>query len=304
MAGSGFVAAGTGFAGSDGGVEPRRSPESPLTDPAYTWTPPEPLGPPVNSEHDEGQPCFSADNLALYFRSNRPGGQGDQDIWLSRRPAPDAPWGPPENLGPPVNGPGLEEAPSLTADGLTLAFVSDRHGGTGTDIFLARRPTPDAPWGEPERLPEPVSSDRAEYRPWLSADGLTLTFVSMRHPPDGIWVCRRKSVAEPFADPTPYGNQSHRRSVAGPSFTPDGRTLLLNRHNRTFPGDLLWLSRLDDPDQPFRNLRSFGPTVNGDSVDTNPAPAPDNCTVYFDSDRPGGLGQRDIWLTRRILKSR
>ncbi|MFO0849074.1 MAG: protein kinase [Gemmataceae bacterium] len=273
-----------------------------LTGLDFDWSPPENLGPSVNTPHSEGQPCLSADGNALLFRSDRPGGFGRHDLWESRRKAAADPWGEPANLGPAINSPDQDEAPTLTADGRTLVFVSDRGGRGDTDLWMARRPSADAPWGEPERLPDPVNSASHEFRPWLSADGLTLTFSSLRPPRDAVWVVRRRSTDEPFGTPGQYGRLSHTRSVSGPSFSADGRTLLVGRFNRTFPGNLLWLGRLDNPDEPFRNLVSFGPVVNSDAIDTDPAAAPDGRTVYFTSDRPGGLGETDLWLTRRVPK--
>lgn len=68
------------------------------------------LGPAVNSEANDGGPCFSRDGLTLLFASNRPGGSGGTDLWMCRRigtpPADDARWGPWEDLfdGKTMNG--------------------------------------------------------------------------------------------------------------------------------------------------------------------------------------------------------
>jgi hypothetical protein len=78
--------------------------------------------------------------------------------------------------------------------------------------------------------------------------------------------------------------------------------LLCSRLNARFPGNLLWLGRVTDRDDPFRDLVSFGPAVNSPFVDTSPVASADGRAVYFESDRPGGHGGYDLWLTRRVRR--
>ena len=80
------------------------------------------LGATVNTAWGDAGCSTSADGLELYFASNRPGGFGDWDIWVSRRQSTDDPWGLPANLGAPVNSIYVERYPSLSSDGLTLYF--------------------------------------------------------------------------------------------------------------------------------------------------------------------------------------
>ncbi len=88
-----------------------------------SWTPPEPLAE-VNSEADDLGASPSADGLALYFYSNREGGQGGYDLWVSRRGS--SGWLEPTNLGPAVNSEFNEYGPALTGDGGILYFSSNR----------------------------------------------------------------------------------------------------------------------------------------------------------------------------------
>lgn len=101
------------------------------------------LGPVLNTASVDATNCTSADNLELYFGSNRPGGFGDLDIWASTRQSINEAWGPPSNIGAPVNSLYVEAYPSLSSDGLTLYF-SDLYSGTprpgglgGADIWIA-----------------------------------------------------------------------------------------------------------------------------------------------------------------------
>jgi len=98
------------------------------------WSEPVNLGPPVNSPHIEATPSISADGLLLFFQSNRPGGYGGQvDIWVVRRKTTDDSWSEPVNLGPVINTFGYDGTPSISADGSTLYFASNRPGGHGDE---------------------------------------------------------------------------------------------------------------------------------------------------------------------------
>ena len=122
------------------------------------WEPPVNLGPKVNSAGLDAHPCISPDNLELYFISDRPGGYGSNDLYVSRRATANDPWGGPVNLGPAVNDPYNVAAPHLSPDGLLL-FFQDVFGSTprpggygGCDIWMTRRATVSSPWqtaGEP-----------------------------------------------------------------------------------------------------------------------------------------------------------
>ncbi|MHC4509868.1 MAG: M56 family metallopeptidase, partial [Planctomycetota bacterium] len=72
------------------------------------------LGPIINSSYGEGAPEISADGLALYFVSGRPGGSGAWDIWVTSRKTKEDPWGTPVNLGPTVNSSAHENQPSIS----------------------------------------------------------------------------------------------------------------------------------------------------------------------------------------------
>jgi len=101
----------------------------------------------LNTSSEDEQPAIRADGLEIFFASNRPttpclapGTAGPSDIYVSTRASTSAPWGPPVNLGLPVNTPGAEARPALSFDGRSLYFFSDGHGGEGgTDLFVSTR---------------------------------------------------------------------------------------------------------------------------------------------------------------------
>jgi Tol biopolymer transport system component len=176
------------------------------------WAPPRNLGPTVNTSNYDGGPRISADGLELYFASNRPGGYGRDDIWVTRRATTDDDWGEPENLGPTVNSPAEELLPSVSADGLELyfsEFQDARPGGYGgADVWVTKRPTKDDPWGTPENLGDTVNGGDADGFPFISADGLKLYFNSTRAGGYGgidIWVTTRATKDADWGSPVNLG---------------------------------------------------------------------------------------------------
>ena len=99
------------------------------------------LGPTINSSGSDVHPCISPDGLILFITSNRSGGYGGWDIWISRRATRDDDWGIPENLGATINTLDGESEPSISADGRTLYFsdwMIPRPGGIGKiDLWQA-----------------------------------------------------------------------------------------------------------------------------------------------------------------------
>jgi len=105
------------------------------------WGPPVDLGPTVNrlAVGSGGCPHILADNLTLFFDSVYLG-LGSRDIWMTTRPTIDETWSEPVNIGAPINSPHYDAEVSLSADGLSLYFGSNRPGGYGDrDIWFAMR---------------------------------------------------------------------------------------------------------------------------------------------------------------------
>jgi hypothetical protein len=96
------------------------------------------LDKPINSKYyEEIAACISPSGNEIYFASNRPGGYGGTDIYVSRL-LPTGKWGPPQNLGPIINSDQNEDFPNLSPDGKTLYFSSKGHASMGGyDIFKA-----------------------------------------------------------------------------------------------------------------------------------------------------------------------
>jgi len=179
------------------------------------WGTPVNLGPVVNVGGYEFVAHISYDGLELYFTSNRPGGYGSLDMWITRRATKDDAWGIPENLGPLLNSSRRDGAPRLSPDELELFFYSEnRAGGYGHfDIWVSGRATKDDPWGEPVNLGPSVNSSACDTYPFVSSDGLLLFFceeIGAPVRPGGfgqgdMWLTRRASISDPWGTPDNLG---------------------------------------------------------------------------------------------------
>lgn len=122
-----------------------------------SWSSPQYFGFTINTTAYEGQPCLSSNNLDLYFVSNREGGYGGMDIWVSH--FENNFWSKPENLGPMVNSPGNEGSPYIHPDNETLYFSSDGLSGYGgSDLFVTHH-LADGSWKKALNLGKPVNSE-------------------------------------------------------------------------------------------------------------------------------------------------
>lgn len=113
------------------------------------WSAPQPIQGDVNTGYWEGHATFSADMRVMYFASERPGGYGGRDIWMSTL-GDDGKWGNVRNMGPKINTADNEDAPFLHPNGLILIFSSEGHNSMGGyDIFQCELTPKDSMWSEP-----------------------------------------------------------------------------------------------------------------------------------------------------------
>ncbi|RPJ23414.1 MAG: hypothetical protein EHM35_17300, partial [Planctomycetaceae bacterium] len=247
--------------------------------------------PAINYKHDEAL-ILSYDGLEMYFDSDRPGCHGVADLWLIRRDSIDAEWGPVENLGPVVNAPApaWEGAPTISVDGLTLYFCSNRSGGQGSvDLYMITRATKKDPWGPPVNLGPKVNSSSFESCPSISSDELELYFQSNR--PGGyggfdVYVSRRATVNGPWGDAVNLGPVVNSAfNDTGLCLSPDGRLLLVQDYGTPRPGGYgggdLWMTWRASPSNAWGPPVNLGPAINGPGMEASARISPDGSTLYF-----------------------
>ena len=125
---------------------------------------------------NEGSEAISPDGKYLFFTGcNRPDGMGRCDIYVVQKKGND--WDKPFNLGSPLNTAGWESQPSISPDGGTLYFVSNRPGGYGGyDIWKSKLGAKG--WGIPENLGPTINTPYNEQSPFIHPDDSTLYFCS------------------------------------------------------------------------------------------------------------------------------
>ena len=267
----------------------------------FTFGEPTNLGPTVNTPGHDYRPNISTDGLDLYFHSDRPGGNGDYDLWTTTRHTTNDPWGEPINLGSTVNSSARDQSPSISADGLSLYFASRRPGGYGEfDIYVTKRTTKDDPWEAPVNLGAVVNSNTIERNVNISASGLELYFSSDRprgYGNDDLWVTIRATNEDPWGEAVNLGSMVNtsafdRRST----ISADGLVLFFDSsRSGGYGGNDIWMTTRPTTSDAWTQPVNLGPTVNSPYSDATPCISANGSTLYFGSYRPGGLGDSDIW---------
>ena len=129
------------------------------------WTPIKKLNKYINTKFYESHAAISSDGKKLYFTSNRSGGQGNLDIYVSEKDGT-GDWGPAVNLGPSINTPFNEDTPFITRNDTVLYFCSEGHSSMGGfDNFKSQRTG--SVWKTPSNLGFPINStdDDKFYEP-------------------------------------------------------------------------------------------------------------------------------------------
>ena len=276
------------------------------------WSEPVHLGSEVNSSSRELRPSISPDELSLYFNSDRPGGFGNLDLWISRRDCTECPWQPAANAGPTINGPGSDGAAAFSNDGHLLFFVAVKPGGFGNeDIYVSQREDPDDDfgWGPPVNLGPDVNTADNDNGPTFvqNAQGAyaELYFSRGSNAVPGIYrvqLRRKGDVVETLGPAVPV-DELNMPGVNNGSCTirGDGKELIFWS---TRPGGLgqtdLWVSTRQTPHDAWAPPVNVGAPVNSEFGELDASLSLDGRTLYFSATMTrGGFGRQDIWMSTR-----
>lgn len=278
-----------------------------LAQPYSAWSAPQNLGPNINTTALEGCPFIAPDNLSLFFASDRVGGVGGVDIWVSTRASASAPWATPVNLGTNINTSGTEFCPTLITGGLTLYFVSDKPGGCGgNDIYVSQRISPQSEWGPAVNLGCQLNSPQSDITPSVFTDNNVTTYLyfSSNRPggPGGqdIYV----STLQPngtFGSPALVAELNTTFNDQRPNIRVRDGLEIFFESNRTGTLGLtdLYVSTRAGTSSPWRAPENLGVAVNTASGETRASLSFDGLELYFQSNRPSGAGGEDVYVTRR-----
>lgn len=150
-------------------------------DEAGNWMKPTLISDNINTELNEGAASISGDGKTLVFSScGKKDSRGSCDLYISQKNG--EVWSVPANMGDKVNSAGWESNPSITADGKTVYYSSDRSGGFGKKDIWVTNLLPNQTWSAPENLGALVNTKLNEATPFIHADKQHLYFAS-----DGFW---------------------------------------------------------------------------------------------------------------------
>jgi Tol biopolymer transport system component len=234
-----------GFGGQDIWVAQRH-------DRAAAWGAPVNLGPTVNTAANENAPAFSRDGHRMFFVSNRAGGVGGLDIWVSFREhrSDDFGWQAPGNVGAPVNTASNDAGPGWSREGgeEVLFFTSNRPGGSGgADIYVSARQT-DGSYGPAVPVVE-LNTAAQDARAAVRHDGREVFLFSNRAGSLGatdLWTSTRQAWRAPWSTPVNLGSGVNSLfEEMQPAISGDARTLFFasNRPGGEGQLDLYMITR-------------------------------------------------------------
>ena len=217
---------------------------------------------------------------------------------------PMGPWSAPANLeslpgsSPNINTPAVDGCASLSRDGLTLVFNSNKTGNF--ELYFAKRSSPGEGFGEPVRLPAPVNSSANESCATL-APGNRLYFASDREDPAyDLYVS--KLGPDGWSAPQNLGPNINRRGWLEESAAfyedSDGHDVMVYSSRRPDGSDGAIYESVDGGPA---SLVPGGP--NSSASDNRPSITRDGLTMFFDSDRYGTLGNYDLYYSTRSSTS-
>lgn len=270
----------------------------------------------VNSPYDDKRPSITADGKTMIFTSRRPEGRSDrvdnegdqkyyEDIYECGWDSAKMTWAEANLAKGSVNSEGHDAACSIAPDGKQLfMYVNNPEDARGGEIYVSKK-SGSGKWGTPKNIGKGINTSYFEDGGVLSPDGNTLYFMSERgqdlpwkgqkgYGRSDIWMS--KKVDGKWADPTNLGPTINTEYDEGGIFpSPDGKTLYFcsNGHN-SMGGYDIFMTRWEN--NAWTTPVNMGYPINSISNERMFLLSKDNKSAYVDSDREGGLGERDIWI--------
>ncbi len=223
-----------------------------------------------------------------------------------------------ENLGVMINSQVPELRPVVSADGNRLFFICENHPdntkygsiNNSQDIWYSERDS-FGRWREAVHLGYPLNSTYYNAVFWISPDNNRIlirgAFIDGAFQGKGLSMCT-KTKNGGWSNPEMLLIKNYykydRGAQSGATMAHDGKTLLLylSDERGSYDNDL-YVCFLE-PDGTWTEPKNLGKKINGSKTnEMTPYLAPDGVTLYFSSNREGGLGDNDIWMVKRLDKS-
>lgn len=253
----------------------------------------------------EGCPFISRDGKSFYIASNRAGGYGGLDIWVSTRASANDPWGEPINVGEQVNSSADDFCPTIARDGHTFYFVSKKQIGEqgldwcgGGDIYVTR--LQNGGFEEPENLGCTVNSAFEEFSPFPlpESDAGPVLYFSSTRPGLGtggdIYMTESHGGAFGPAQLVPGVNSAF--DDGQPNVRRDGLELFFYSNREAAGGNDIYVASRPSTSASWTTPVNLGPDVNSAASETRPSLSWDGTTLFFGTTREG---TSDIYVTTR-----
>lgn len=195
------------------------------TDKDSAWTNLEEVSELTVSGKDQTTPVVSFDELTIWFQSDRDGGLGGADIWVSIRASKTDDWGDPTNVTN-LSSADNDSPGWISSNERVFYLSSTRPDGEDHDIFRAQRALKSDPWGTPVAVGDLNTTD-GDLKPILSPDRLAIWFYSDRPGGEGdmdIWAsvietCDGDANRDCTVDPLDVGYVTSRFGCSPADFT-------------------------------------------------------------------------------------
>ncbi|MDX1586723.1 MAG: hypothetical protein R3222_08260 [Balneolaceae bacterium] len=255
------------------------------------------IGEVINTEYSEMYPMILSDGLTLFFSSNRPGGLGGLDIYVTTRKTRSEPWQKPVNLGTGINSKSSDHSVTVSEDGHWMIFFSSG------DLYISYRNDTSNPtgWEEAQPLNEQINSSNTEACPLLHIEGdkQKLYFVSNR--PNGIG--KLDIYVSTMTDRNTFSKPVLLKEVSSPSgdyhFEPSSGLIWSDREGGKGKTDL-WIATKRTGEFTWTKPINLGKNINTSYPEGMPSITHDQSLLIFHSNRPGGYGRSDIYYAKDV----
>ena len=214
------------------------------------------------------------------------------------------------NLDSNINSMYFEYRPIISADGKTIFFTVERNPDNkfkdGQDIWTAKKVY--GKWVKPVRLPNHINSERFNTVFWTSSDGNRILIrgskkelktdimrlgFSMVTKCKGVWGTPEPIVIDDYKEIT-------QGKFTTATLSSDEKIMILS-FSQPEDGEFLklWISKFNDSTGTYSRPEKLN-LGNEKSDEINPFIAPDDKTLYYSTNKKGGIGGFDIWVSRRL----